>query len=247
MAALLLILISCHKESYLITDFSPIPSFEKNWQNKELKRQKMLAKKDSTLTFIKYNLMVGTNKVSRKEYDQFLISFEKIFGKDSSASYCKMENTKSALPKYINNISFDQAKSFCKWKTDKTIYHILVQEGIIKLPKEQPLSSDNIIFKDSISSFEEWIKVKKMTVLTGANIDLNSCGELKKVRVFDPISFWEYSVFDSTTMSNLNSNVLEPFLTEECQVEIKGSNTIKNCGFRYVFRPSIKPTSLINF
>ena len=237
-----LILVSCHKESYIITDFLPVPSFEKNWQKKELKRQKRLAKKDSTLTFIKYNLMIGTNKVSRKEYNQFLKSFEKIFGMDSASCF-KINDISSVLPEYIDNISFSQAKTFCKWKSDKAKYRLLVQEGIIKPNKERPVSSDNIIFKDSINSFENWVKAKENDIFQDDNIDLNPCGEFRKVRIFDPITFWEYSILDSTIINSLERNILDPFLKEDCHVPINDSNTIKNCGFRYVFRPSIKPTS----
>jgi len=222
-------------ETFFVTDtllWTGIKSWTINspekWKKIQIKEQKKQAQMDSSLTFIKHNLMVETKRITRQEYNTFLTSFEIVFGHDSTLHYY-VKDEQSELPEYIDNLSLKQAQAFCDWKTQKRNYETLIKEGILTFNNDCIVGCDNWSFKDT--TLELWIKSQSEA---RKKFDPNPNSYFRKVRIEDSILQWGFSLVDSSSKSEIDSLKLK---IEPCELINHDSLVTENCGFRLLYKP----------
>lgn len=209
-----------------------------------IKTQKKKCEEDSTLTFIKKDILLGTNQVSISEYFDFLKSYESLYGIDS---------IKPLLPEgfYIDLLNNDQVKStapikkvpkngallFCKWKTDINSFQTFCEEGIIKIGKDSLRLLDNPGF-----CFKGWklYDQKIQQESSDANCAYCGCNEYRKVRFEDELYTGAYHIADSTLIQEL----IRHFTFMDLSAVINDNKSTSNQhifknGFRYYFTPPV--------
>lgn len=218
-------LIGCNRQVGRTTGWAIDASPEKRLKS-EVKSQKTQAENDSLITFVSHNLIAGTKPVQQWEIDEFRISFAKVYGIDSLVSLFSNMDTISP-----NNFTKYQTRIFCEWKSLKHEYETLLKEGFFNHCKCF-VSCDNVMFFDSISSFEHYIMSRNNKV------DLNPSGRYLKVRVCEGNLFWKFTTPDNSIKSKIDS--LSSISISDCELVRNDTLPQNTCGFRYVM---IRPTS----
>jgi hypothetical protein len=199
-----LLLISCKKEisSCHWTTIAPT--------HKEIIQ--IIAKSDSNLVYINQNFLIEKTEVSNKDYYDFLLSIDEIYGKDSLIKLLPIFNEidnqfiydsilEVKISKYlfsdstkgfpVVSVSHKNAVSYCKWKTISERYKMLIREGILKFNTNYENEDCSWNAGENYNSFKEFYLLNKANILNSEDKDSN---EFRKVRIHHGIELLSYQL-----------------------------------------------------
>lgn len=160
---------------------------------------KDIAKRNSNLILINNDFLIEKTEVTNKDYYTFIKSIYSIYGKDSILNLLPNSiddfiydtilemniSRKIVLPRFeslpVVSITYENANSYCKWKTNYQEYLILIKEGGLKLSKIEGEDIQNSGFP-SLNSYKSYYLFKNEDIAE-KNINLNCCNEFRKVRI----------------------------------------------------------------
>ena len=171
---------------------------------------KDLAKRNSNLIIINNDFLIEKTEVTNKDYYTFIKSIYSIYGKDSILNLLPNLNNeliydtilemniakKLVLSRFeylpVVAITYENANSYCKWKTNYQEYHILIKEGILNLSKNEDEDIQNLSFP-FINSYKSYYLLQNSKI-NEKKINLNCCNEFRKVRIEEGLSFPNYKL-----------------------------------------------------